>query len=184
MKVKRVIIGSATIIASLGTAALAAQGGRGAGASGFGTGRGGSMSDMRGAEKVHSGGRPEDVGKNSEMGRGKSDQISQEHGKSPAELLNQNTKLSAKLESLLPAGTNVQDAAKGFDNLGQFVASVHVSKNLGIPFGQLKEKVTGPSSLSLGEAIHSLKPGVNARKEAIRGNELAIKDMEQTLPHR
>jgi hypothetical protein len=61
---------------------------------------------------------------------------------------------------------------------------VHVSKNLGIPFGQLKEKVTGSSSLSLGESIQSLKPDVDARKEAIRGNELAIKDMEQTLPHR
>jgi hypothetical protein len=73
MKVKSMIIGSAMIIASLGTAALAAQGGRGAGAGGFGAGRGRSMSDIRGAEKMHSVGRPEDVGKNSEMGRGKSD---------------------------------------------------------------------------------------------------------------
>jgi hypothetical protein len=31
---------------------------------------------------------------------------------------------------------------------------------------------------------HSLKPGVDARKEAIRANERALKDMEQTLPHR
>jgi hypothetical protein len=40
---------------------------------------------------------------------------------------------------------------------------------------QLKEKMTGPSSVSLEEAIHSLKPGVDARKEAIRGNERALK---------
>ena len=184
MKIPTVIIGSATIVAFIGTAALAAQGGRGVGAGGFGGARGGGMSDMRGADKMRSGGRPEDVGKNSEIGRGKSDHISDEHGKSPADLLSQNTKLSAKLETLLSAGTNVQDAAKGFDNLGQFVASVHVAKNLGIPFDQLKEKMTGPSSLSLGEAIHSLKPGVDARKETIRGNELALKDMEPTLPHR
>jgi len=44
--------------------------------------------------------------------------------------------------------------------------------------------MTGPFSVSLEEAIHSLKPGVDARKEAIRGNERALKDMEQTLPHR
>jgi len=49
----------------------------------FDAGRGGSMSDMRGAEKMHSVGRPEDVGKNSEMGRGKSDQISQEQNRRP-----------------------------------------------------------------------------------------------------
>ncbi len=49
---------------------------------------------------------------------------------------------------------------------------------------QLKEKMTSPSSLSLEEAIHTLKPGVDARKEPIRGNERALKDMEQTLPHR
>jgi len=49
---------------------------------------------------------------------------------------------------------------------------------------QLKEKMTGPSSVSLEEAIHSLKPGVDARNEAIRGNERALKDMVQTLPHR
>jgi len=29
--------------------------------------------------------------------------------------------------------------------------------------------MTGPSSVSLEETIHSLKPGVDARKEAIRG---------------
>jgi len=33
------------------------------------------------------------------------------------ELLTQNTKLSSNLQELLPAGTNIQDAAKGFDNL-------------------------------------------------------------------
>jgi len=47
---------------------------------------------------------------------------------------------------------------------------------------QLKEKMTGLSSVSLEEAIHSLKPGFDARKEAIRGNERSLKDMKQTLP--
>src|SRR5258708_40291115 len=56
----------------------------------------------------------------------------------PGQLLTQNTQLSSKLGALLPAGTNLQTAASGFRNLGQFVAAVHVSHNLGVPFDQLK----------------------------------------------
>jgi len=58
---------------------------------------------------------------------------------------------------------------------------VHVSKNLGILFDQLKEKMAGPSSLSLEEAIHSLKPGIYATKETICGNEKPLKNLEETL---
>src|SRR5260370_27662871 len=56
----------------------------------------------------------------------------------PGQLLTQNTQLSSKLSSLLPAGTDLQAAAAGFRNLGQFVAAVHVAHNLDIPFHQLK----------------------------------------------
>src|SRR3989304_3312682 len=54
--------------------------------------------------------------------------------KTPSELLTQNEKLSSRLaEKLqLPAGTNLQQAADGFKNLGEFVSAVHVSNNLGI----------------------------------------------------
>ncbi|HEX9255994.1 MAG TPA: hypothetical protein VF938_10625, partial [Candidatus Angelobacter sp.] len=45
--------------------------------------------------------------------------------------LSSNTKLASKLQSLLPPGTDLQTAASGFKNLGQFVAAVHVSHNLG-----------------------------------------------------
>jgi hypothetical protein len=61
--------------------------------------------------------------------------------------------LSARLQSLLPPGTNLQTAAAWFKNRGQFVAAVHVSHNLGIPFEQLKAKMTGTSPESLGRAI-------------------------------
>jgi hypothetical protein len=57
--------------------------------------------------------------------------------KTPGELLQQNTKLSENLSKLLPAGTDLQSAASGFKNLGEFVAAVHVSHNLGIPFADL-----------------------------------------------
>lgn len=66
------------------------------------------------------------------------------HGpKTPDELLTQNTQLASKLQSLLPAGTDLQTAAASFKNLGQFVAAVHVSHNLGIPFACLASDMTG-----------------------------------------
>lgn len=68
-----------------------------------------------------------------------------------------NPKLEARLKALLPAGTNMQDAALGFKNWGQFVAAVHVSNNLNIPFSALKAKMTGANPMSLGQAIQSLR---------------------------
>jgi len=73
------------------------------------------------------------------------------------ELLAKNTSLRTKLQSRLPMGTNINDAAAGFRNLGQFVAAVNVSHNLGIPFADLKAKMTGTNPVSLGQAIQQLK---------------------------
>ncbi len=94
------------------------------------------------------------------------------------DLLTQNTKLSSNLQGLLPRGTNLQDAAKGFNHLGDFVAAVHVSHNLAIPFDQLKTKMMDGESL--GQAIHELRPDSNAREEAIKANEQALHDMEKS----
>ncbi|MDE3108676.1 MAG: hypothetical protein KGL02_01935 [Acidobacteriota bacterium] len=96
--------------------------------------------------------------------------------KSPDQLLAQNTKLSSNLQSLLPAGTDLQTAAQGFKNLGQFVAAVHVSHNLGITFACMKADMTdtappstvtcpagtgtGSKPLSLGASIEALKPDI------------------------
>ncbi len=100
--------------------------------------------------------------------------------KTPSELLSQNTKLSSKLQSLLPAGTNLQVASQGFKNLGQFVAAVHVSHNLGIPFDQLKAKMIGPPSESLGKAIQDLKPAANSKEETKKGEKQAKQDMDDS----
>src|SRR6266705_864462 len=101
--------------------------------------------------------------------------------KTAGDLLAQNTKLSSNLQGLLPSGTNIQNAAKGFDHLGEFVAAVHVSHNLGIAFDQLKAKVTGPSAVSFGEVIYQLKPNVNAKQEAIKANAQALQDMQKSM---
>ncbi|MBI4480993.1 MAG: hypothetical protein HY651_13315 [Acidobacteria bacterium] len=81
-----------------------------------------------------------------------------------AEHLQANQMLSTKVTQLFPAGTNVADMAAGFKNLGDFVAAAHVSHNLGIPFGELKAKMT--TGKNLGEAIHELRPDVNHKAEA------------------
>src|SRR5207249_9367245 len=93
--------------------------------------------------------------------------------KTASQQLSHNTKLSGKLQGLLPAGTNLQQASQGFKNLGQFVAAVHVSHNLGIPFAQLKAKMTGPPAESLGKAIEQLKPTANAKAETKKANQQA-----------
>lgn len=97
------------------------------------------------------------------------------------EMLTDNKQLASKMSSLLPSGTNLPIAASGFKNLGQFVAAVHVSHNLGISFASLKctelatkdacttmtgtttVTMTVPSkSSSLGQAIHTLRPAWTA----------------------
>jgi hypothetical protein len=110
----------------------------------------------------------------------KADKGSFSNGSSVPEKLTDNTKLAAKLQGLLPASTNLQTAAQGFKNLGQFAAAVHVAKNLGIPFDQLKTKMMGPPKESLGKAIHDLKPAANSREEARKAEKQAKRDMDDT----
>lgn len=68
--------------------------------------------------------------------------------------LQKNTNLASKLQGRLPQGTDLLLAADGFRNLGQFVAAVNVSNNLGIPFTELKARMVD-DGLSLGQAIQA-----------------------------
>ena len=70
-------------------------------------------------------------------------------------------KLSSKLQGLLPPNETLPQAAAGFKNEGQFIAALHVSHNLNIPFDQLKEKMTGPKPMSLGASIKALRPNMS-----------------------
>lgn len=97
--------------------------------------------------------------------------------KTPGELLAQNEKLSARLAAKLP-GTDLQQAAGEFKNLGDFVSAVHVSHNLGIPLGDLRTRMG--SGQSLGEAIHAIKPNVNSAAEVRRAQKQAEKDLKET----
>jgi hypothetical protein len=93
--------------------------------------------------------------------------------------LQQQPQLASKLAGLLPPGTNLATASSGFKNLGQFVAAVHVSHNLGIPFDQLHAQMTGPSPVSLGQAIQKLRPATtNINREVQRAEDEAREDMK------
>ena len=82
--------------------------------------------------------------------------------------LQKNTNLAAKLQSRLPAGADFNTAAAGFRNLGQFVAAVNVSNNLGLDFTTLKTAMVTDGK-SLGQAIQSQKgTTVNATEQAHR----------------
>lgn len=97
--------------------------------------------------------------------------------------LTHNTALASKLHALLPAGTNIQTAANGFKNLGQFVAAVHVAHNLHIPFDELKAKMTGPNAESLGHAIRDLEPNLSSqtvKSDVKTGERQAKQDLEES----
>jgi hypothetical protein len=75
-----------------------------------------------------------------------------------ADRINRNPRLADRVQKLLPAGTNVASAASGFKNQGQFIAALHVSRNLNVPFNDLKAKMTGADAKPLGQAIQELRP--------------------------
>lgn len=114
-----------------------------------------------------------------ETNRGRSEQPSQPR-KTVSEQLKANTKLSSHLQGMFPPGTDLQKASSGFKNLGEFVSAAHVSKNLGIPFDQLKGTMVGPPQKSLGAAIHQLKPDVDSKAEANKAKAQANKVIKQT----
>lgn len=91
-----------------------------------------------------------------------------------------NPALASRLQPLLPAGTSVESAAAGFRNQGQFVAAVHVSHNLNIPFAQLKTEMTGPDHDSLGQAIQELRPSADSKTAVTIAERQEREDVEKT----
>jgi hypothetical protein len=72
--------------------------------------------------------------------------------------IDSNPELASRVQAMLPSGMSMSGAAAGFKNEGQFLAALHASQNLNIPFSELKAKMTGSEHMSLGEAIKTSKP--------------------------
>src|SRR5215467_4591081 len=73
------------------------------------------------SEKPDAASRPEPVGK-----------------QAPDVILQRDSQLATRLGGMLPNGMTAQQGCSGFRNLGECVAAIHVSQNLGIPFNELK----------------------------------------------
>jgi len=69
------------------------------------------------------------------------------------------------------SGTGI--SCNGFRSMQEYLATVRVSQNLGIPFEKLKAKVQ--SGKTLHQSIHELRPGVNSRMEALKAEQQAEK---------
>jgi hypothetical protein len=108
--------------------------------------------------------------------------------------LSNNKAIAGKIASL--TRESATQACKGFKNLGQCVAAAHVSKNLGISFDCLKFDMTGQAptngtkctapatsksgttTMSLGKAIQTLSPTVNAKAVAKKATKQADQDLK------
>jgi hypothetical protein len=95
--------------------------------------------------------------------------------------------LGDRIQKMLPAGMTLDQASSGFRNQGQFIAAVHVSQNLGIPFADLKAAMLGRSTngattspMSLGQAIQKLRPTVDSTTAVRRAETEAADDTRQT----
>ena len=82
----------------------------------------------------------------------------------------------------MPAGMTLKEAASGFRSESQFLSALHASKDLGIPFAQIKSEMTGHDHDSLARAIEELKPTADAAAAAKAAQKEAAADIKATTP--
>jgi hypothetical protein len=106
--------------------------------------------------------------------------------------------LNAKLTGMLPIDPvtgktmTLNKASLGFKNQGQFIAALHVSQNLGIPFTELKSHMvtvtpgapgqppTATQTGSLGQAIQASKTTAGVTTEVERAETQTAADLQST----
>ncbi|MGC1485707.1 MAG: hypothetical protein WA789_18080 [Candidatus Acidiferrum sp.] len=107
----------------------------------------------------------------------------------------QDKRLTASLQSqgVLSATTDAKSACENFKALDECVAALHASKNLGLDFNCLKSNLTGvqtgadmsscagsagDKAMSLGKAIHAMKPDADAKTETKNAEKQAKDDLK------
>ena len=86
--------------------------------------------------------------------------------------LQRNAILSNTLRTRLPQGADVTASASGFRRLELFVATVHASNNIAVPFSELKRRIVN-DGMTLGQAIQDIRPKSRYWSEAQRAEEEA-----------
>jgi len=97
-----------------------------------------------------------------------------------ADRISSRTTLNAKVQTLLPSGMTLKQASQGFTSERQFFAALHASKDLNIPFAQIKADMTGRNHDSLTRAIQELKPTADAPTAARTAESEAAADLRST----
>ena len=122
-----------------------------------------------------------------------------------AQKISSHPQLATRVKAMLPSGMTLNSASDGFKNQGQFIAALHVSQNLKIPFATLKSTILGTSTtgttgsttgtttsttgstttttsspMSLGQAIHKLRSTTDATAAATTATQQATSDLNST----
>ena len=84
--------------------------------------------------------------------------------------------LRDRVKAVLNPGTRLEIAAADFDTADQFVTVAHAARDTQIPFMVLKDRVLNRGQ-SLAEAIHELKPALDANAEVTRARAAARADL-------
>ena len=97
----------------------------------------------------------------------------------PSNVLSHNQTIAKKIHDL--TNEDAATACDGFKNLGQCVAAAHVAKNLNLTggFDALKAKITGTGAVSLGAAVHDMKPGADSKAEVKKAKKQTDADMQE-----
>jgi len=94
--------------------------------------------------------------------------------------------LADGLRGRLPRGADLNAAAGGFRRLELFVATVHASNNLDIPFSELKRRIVN-DGMTLGQALQDIRPKSRYWAEARRAEDdaaAAIRTSESLIANR
>jgi len=105
----------------------------------------------------------------------------------------ENKKLNAQLQAILPPRTSLNDACLAFKSLTDCVTALHVSHNLKVKFSCLKWDLTavqpsgnvsackapeGGKPMNLTKTIHLLKPDADPKAEAKAAEKRAREDIK------
>jgi hypothetical protein len=97
--------------------------------------------------------------------------------------LPKNKKLVERLRTLLKNNPDMNEAARGFSNQGQFVAAVHASANHGLSFTELKKRMVD-KRMSLGQAVKHMRRNIDSDAAASLAVQQANQDLAVTSPKR
>jgi hypothetical protein len=100
-----------------------------------------------------------------------------------ASALPKNPKLVERLRILLKNNPDMNEAASGFRNQGQFVAAVHASANHGLSFTELKKRMV-EKNMSLGQAMKDMRTNIDGDAAASVATQQANQDLGVASPKR